>query len=57
MEERIRVGRALICLQHGRFISQDFQSVNIDNVESGDNGSSPSLPLNVCEMSHLRNLH
>lgn len=56
MEERIRVGRALICLQHGRFISQDFQSVNIDNVESGDNGTSPSLPLNMCEMSHLKNL-
>lgn len=33
-----------------------FKSVNIDNVESGDNGISLSLPLNMGEMSHLKNL-
>ena len=56
MEERVRVLWALICLQHGRVISQDFKSVNIDNVESGDNGTSLVLPLNMGETSHLKNL-
>lgn len=56
VEERLRVVWALICLQHGRVISQDFKSVNIDDVESGDNGTSLSLPLNMCETSHLKNL-
>lgn len=40
MEEGVRVGWALMCFQRGRFISQHLQSVNIDDVEAGDNPTS-----------------